>query len=239
MNEKDTQIFRRLLNRLGDFPSESLTFDLPTFIVLLLISLLTSLAIAAAYLKFFENRETGSQIHRAFPLLGPSVTTLFICIQFSLPLSLGLLGALSIVRFRTPIKEPEEIAFIMVLISASIAIATLNLAILGIFLIVAVIALVVQRWAPGPLRDRMKYSFITVTIPYDEYPTGRDEISDLLSENLAKGKVESVSKSDSILVLTYLFDALDEAGLRAVETALRSSHPKVNYSVFRGQRGAT
>ena len=29
-------------------------------------------------------------------------------VLLSLPLSLGLLGALSIVRFRTPIKEPEE-----------------------------------------------------------------------------------------------------------------------------------
>ena len=41
-------------------------------------------------------------------LIGPSVTLLFICVQLSLPLSLGLLGALSIVRFRVPIKEPEE-----------------------------------------------------------------------------------------------------------------------------------
>jgi hypothetical protein len=237
MNEQDTQIFRRLLNRLGEFPSESLTVDLPMFIVLLIVSLVTSLAISAAYLKFYENRETGSQIHRAFPLLGPAVTTLFVCIQFSLPLSLGLLGALSIVRFRTPIKEPEEIAFIMVLISASIAIATINLSILVVFLVVSVIALIVQRWAPGPLRDKMRHSFITVTIPHDVYPDGQDAVVDLLSEKLARGRVESVTKTDSTLVLTYLFDAADEANLRAVEASLRTEHPKAGYSVFRGQRG--
>ena len=38
-------------------------------------------------------------------------------------MSLGLLGALSIVRFRTPIKEPEEIGFLMVVIATSLAIS--------------------------------------------------------------------------------------------------------------------
>ncbi len=236
MNEQDTQIFRRLLNRLNEFPAESLAVDLPTFIVLLLISLLTSLALSAAYLKFYENRETGSQIHRAFPLLGPSVTTLFVCIQFSLPLSLGLLGALSIVRFRTPIKEPEEIAFIMVLISASIAIATLNLAILLVFLVVSVVALLVQRWSPGPLRDRMRFSFITVTLPFDEYPEGQAAVTALLSENLSKGRLESVTKSASNIAMTYLFDSGQESKLDHVESALRDSFPRADYSIFRNRR---
>ena len=35
----------------------------------------------------------------------------------SLALSLGLVGALSIVRFRTPIKEPEELAYLFIAIA--------------------------------------------------------------------------------------------------------------------------
>ena len=88
------------------------------FVALMAASLASSFVISYLYLYFFTNRATGSQIHRAFPLLGISITAIFVCIQFSLPLSLGLLGALSIVRFRTPIKEPEEIGFIMLVIAA-------------------------------------------------------------------------------------------------------------------------
>ena len=42
------------------------------------------------------------------------MTTMIIItvVKSSLALSLGLVGALSIVRFRTPIKEPEELAFL-------------------------------------------------------------------------------------------------------------------------------
>ncbi|HAE74801.1 MAG TPA: DUF4956 domain-containing protein, partial [Alphaproteobacteria bacterium] len=38
-------------------------------------------------------------------------------VKSSLALSLGLVGALSIVRFRTPIKEPEELAYLFIAIA--------------------------------------------------------------------------------------------------------------------------
>src|SRR6187431_2536795 len=111
------------------------------FVVLMAASLASSFVISYLYLYFFTNRATGSQIHRAFPLLGISITAIFVCIQFSLPLSLGLLGALSIVRFRTPIKEPEEIGFIMLVIATSIAVATFKLSFVGVIFVVALAAL--------------------------------------------------------------------------------------------------
>ena len=115
------------------------------FIFLMATSLAGSLLASYLYLQFYSSRATGSQVYRAFPLLGLSITAIFVCIQFSLPLSLGLLGALSIVRFRTPIKEPEEIGFIMLVIAASIATATFKLAFVGILFGVALVALVLQR----------------------------------------------------------------------------------------------
>ena len=47
------------------------------------------------------------------------MTTLLVIavVKSSLALSLGLVGALSIVRFRTPIKEPEELAYIFLAIA--------------------------------------------------------------------------------------------------------------------------
>jgi len=94
------------------------------FLVLLLVSVAAAMVVGLLYVRFYGRRATGSEIHRAFPLLALAVTAIFVCIQFSLPLSLGLLGALSIVRFRTPIKEPEEIGFLMVVIATSLAAAT-------------------------------------------------------------------------------------------------------------------
>ena len=144
MDQQLDNIFRILS---GTGPQTMNQIGLGAFVFLLVISLVSSLLITQLYLFFYANRATGSQVHRAFPLLGISISAIFIAIQFSLPLSLGLLGALSIVRFRTPIKEPEEIGFIMLVIAAALACATVKLGFLAIVLAVALVALLAQRVA--------------------------------------------------------------------------------------------
>ncbi len=52
-----------------------------------------------------------------FLLLVISMILIITTIKTSIALSLGLVGALSIVRFRTPIKEPEELLYIFVAIA--------------------------------------------------------------------------------------------------------------------------
>src|SRR5918996_5561260 len=133
------------------------------FLMLMAVSLLGSLFIGYLYVHFYSNRATGSQVHRAFPLLGISITAIFIAIQFSLPLSLGLLGALSIVRFRTPIKEPEEIGFIMLVIAASLACATFKLAFVGLIFVVAIVALLIQSRS-RQFRSAMADGVIVITV---------------------------------------------------------------------------
>ena len=120
-------LIEKMLATLRGLQLEDLqSFEWMPLLLVLLISCASSIALSLLYLTFFERRATGSDIHRAFPALGTAITGIFVCLQFSLPLSLGLLGALSIVRFRTPIKEPEEIGFLMLLIASSICCATLN-----------------------------------------------------------------------------------------------------------------
>ena len=52
-----------------------------------------------------------------FLMLVPTMIIIITIIKSSIALSLGLVGALSIVRFRTPIKEPEELLYIFVAIA--------------------------------------------------------------------------------------------------------------------------
>ena len=48
--------------------------------------------------------------------------TVITVVKSSLALSLGLVGALSIVRFRTPIKEPEELIYLFICLSLGLAV---------------------------------------------------------------------------------------------------------------------
>jgi len=95
-----------------------------TLIMILLSSLIYGLILQYVYSTYFlKNEPLDSSIARSFPIIGPAVAVIFWLIQYSLPLSLGLLGALSFVRFRTPVKRAEDIAFILSVISTSLACA--------------------------------------------------------------------------------------------------------------------
>ena len=73
------------------------------------------------------------------------ITTLVITvIKFSLALSLGLVGALSIVRFRAAIKEPEELVYLFFIIAIGLANGA-NQFILSIIATVIIVAFLFLR----------------------------------------------------------------------------------------------
>lgn len=57
------------------------------------------------------------------PVLSSVVFLVIVVVKSSLALSLGLVGALSIVRFRTPIKEPEELVYLFLAIAIGLGYA--------------------------------------------------------------------------------------------------------------------
>jgi hypothetical protein len=211
---------------------------IPAFMFLMVLSLLSSLVISVLYTYFYQSRNTGSQIHRAFPLLGISITGIFICIQFSLPLSLGLLGALSIVRFRTPIKEPEEIGFLMLVIATSIACATFNLIFLGILLAIAVIALVIVHLVARFFKSSLKHGVLLLTLPDDEYQVKSAELFVFLHKKFHKGRLESISKHSNQTVISYSFASPRRQTFFEFQSELEKMVDISEFNIFFNRSGA-
>jgi|TARA_B100000768_G_scaffold157489_1_gene155567 hypothetical protein len=55
-----------------------------------------------------------------FVILGTTTCIIIVIVKNSLALSLGLVGALSIVRFRAAIKEPEELVYLFLVIAVGL-----------------------------------------------------------------------------------------------------------------------
>lgn len=180
--------------------------NLSLVMITLLVSLAASYAAALMYRFFYENRGTGSQVYRSFPLLGIAITTLFICIQVSIPLSIGLIGSLSIIRFRTPIKEPEEVGFIMLVIAASVTAATFNFDILAGLYLLALVSLFITRKA-----RRMGFlkrdGLLVITMP-DETAGSLDKLMEVLKKNLRRLTVQSTASHDGVTSIQITFSGL-------------------------------
>ncbi|MFC2169661.1 DUF4956 domain-containing protein [Acidobacteriota bacterium] len=222
-----------LLSTLSSFSSPRIgEIGVFPFLAVLAISLFCSLFLCFLYVRFYKVRATGSLVYRSFPLVGISITAIFICIQFSLPLSLGLLGALSIVRFRTPIKEPEEIGFIMLVVATSLACATFNLVFLALILIVAVLALFVLKLSRGFTDGRLNDGMVIITLPAKDYPQKSDELLDFLERKLPRGRIDSVTENHEESIISYSFSRLTRGTLVELPVELKKITESAKSNVY-------
>ncbi len=183
-------------------PTSELAFR--DFVGPMTFSLAASFVTYVLYAFFYGQTHIGAGVHRTFLLGGPAITALFVAIQFSLPLSLGLLGALSFIRFRTPVKDPAEIGFLLLLIASSIGAATYNYELVLMLYGLSIAALLVQRvssgWWPGRgTRD------VFITVHTDNYSVVEAQLQAFLVERLHGLQQESLSTTPDRVSLQYRF----------------------------------
>ncbi|MBI4030536.1 MAG: DUF4956 domain-containing protein [Proteobacteria bacterium] len=99
------------------FPGGESQFGLIPTLVNFAICMIMSFVIREFYTRRSFSLTGKNHIGSILPILSGVVFMVIIVIKSSLALSLGLVGALSIVRFRTPIKEPEELAYLFLAIA--------------------------------------------------------------------------------------------------------------------------
>jgi len=108
------------------FAGESEPIDLFTFLIKVVLTTLLSLIIGFCYVRFGNALSNRKALARNFALIALTTMLIITIVKSSLALSLGLVGALSIVRFRTAIKEPEELAYFFMVIGIGLGILLLN-----------------------------------------------------------------------------------------------------------------
>jgi hypothetical protein len=86
------------------------------FVVNLIIATLLSIALEAFYVRFGNAVSNRKRFASNFMPLALTTMLIMIIVKSNLALSLGLVGALSIVRFRAAIKEPEELTYLFLVI---------------------------------------------------------------------------------------------------------------------------
>jgi len=93
-------------------------------------ALFLALAMGMAISQIYKYTHTGIHYEPSMlstlVLLAPVVTTVMLFIQGDLALTLGLIGALAIIRFRTPIKGTRDMVYLFWTIAVGIGMGTFN-----------------------------------------------------------------------------------------------------------------
>ena len=102
------------------FINENIQIDLQNFVISLICAAILSLLVQLFYIRYSSTLSNRIQFSKNFVILGVTTCIVIMIVKSSLALSLGLVGALSIVRFRAAIKEPEELVYLFLIIATGL-----------------------------------------------------------------------------------------------------------------------
>ena len=116
------------------------------FIINFLIAAILALILKKLYIKFGTSLSNRRSFGNNFLIMTLTTMLIITIVKSSLALSLGLVGALSIIRFRAAIKEPEELSFLFLAISIGLGLgADQSLITILAFILISVIIIVTRK----------------------------------------------------------------------------------------------
>ncbi len=202
MNKSDLQFF---LNK-------NIQIDLENFVINLLFSIILSFIVQITYNKTSKSLSSAESFSRNFIVLGLTTTIVITIVKSSLALSLGLVGALSIVRFRAAIKEPQELVFLFLVIAVGLGCGANQIKITTAGVLVAVIITLLMFYfrknKNSLVIDKFNISIVSSTKLSKE---NLKKIIDLVSTHSIQSEFISISQdsNNTTINLSSKFDNFD------------------------------
>ena len=174
-----------------------------------------------------------------FLLLIPTMILIITVIKSSIALSLGLVGALSIIRFRTPIKEPEELAYIFIAIAIGLGLgANQVLATVVGFSVVAIVMLPAMFKRLAAARSNNAYIDIVLQSEGGK-KFDMEEFTQLLDDVSLKYRIKRITEVEGRSEITLQVSTLDMAIYEKVKNKLSKQFDFVEISMIDNARVIT
>jgi len=177
--------------------------------------------VAWFYARYGRSLSNRAKFAQTLPVLALITVLIISVVKSSLALSLGLVGALSIVRFRTAIKEPEELVYLFMAIAIGLGLGADQrlptlLAILLVLSFLGLRHLIFSR----PPKNNLYFNIAT-----SEPDSSFTQINTLLQRHLSQIEMRRLDHNAQGLQATYLIHCPDDTALAALLDQLREQFP--------------
>lgn len=172
------------------------SISLSSVIITMCVALLFSFIIYFVYKFTCDNVIYSKKFNVTMALMTMVTAAVIMSMQANVVVSLGMVGALSIVRFRTAIKEPKDLLFLFWSITNGIIIGAGIYSIAFVLAIILTIALLVFERLPG---NKIPYLLVATLENLD----AEEKITKVLEENKIKYRVKSKNVSSNSTDVIY------------------------------------
>ncbi len=173
-------------------------FLLNSVVIIVLAIILEFTYIHAA--RTISNRR---QFAGTFLLIAFTTMLIISIVKSSLALSLGLVGALSIVRFRAAIKEPEELAYIFFAIALGLGLGANQTMVVLLAFVVAMVIL----WGRHFIKGKSKRQNLYLNLSASKSEVRLNQITEIVSEVFGSYNIKRYDHNDKLIEASFMIDS--------------------------------
>jgi hypothetical protein len=210
----------------GLVPFEPLSVD--ALAINMLLGIILSAIVALYYARFGEALSNRPKFARLLPFLCAITVLVISVVKASLALSLGLVGALSIVRFRTAVKDPEELLYLFFAIGIGLGLgADQRIPTLVAVLFIIVVLIGLRVFAP---RAKQRNLYLNIEVPNGHEDVHFETVNGILTDNAKVVDLRRLDHHNETLQMTYQVDCGDQDSLVKLMDGLRAKLPDSSFS---------
>lgn len=191
--------------------TEKVEISVESFLINSLIIIVLSFILEKTYTKCAKSLSNRKLFAANFMLIAFTTMLIINIVKSSLALSLGLVGALSIVRFRSAIKEPEELAYLFFTISIGLGLGAEQ----QIIVIVAFLVMTAIMWIRYFLtkKNEQQNLYFTVT---SSSPTKIQlkDIVETVNLNFKASQLKRFDENPDLVEASFLVEVKNSAAIQ-------------------------
>ena len=187
-----------------------------------------SFVVREFYIRYSVSLTGKHHVGVVIPLLSSIVFLVIMVVKSSLALSLGLVGALSIVRFRTPIKEPEELVYLFLAISLGLGYAAGH-TLLTTIIVLAILATIYFWLSNKSLGGNSEYNLI---INWVDNEVTFNDFNEALKDSVQGLKLVRLDQGPAVNTVVLLMVPEKDSSVDLIASKIRSCDANAEISFF-------
>jgi hypothetical protein len=200
--------------------------SLASLAINMLLSIFLSSIVAWHYTYYGKSLSNRAKFAQILPVLALITVLIISIVKSSLALSLGLVGALSIVRFRTAIKEPEELIYLFMAISIGLGLGADQ----RWPTVVAIVIILGYLLAQQILSPRAHKNNLYFNIATADHDGTFSQINTILLAHVQSADLHRLDHTPNGLHATYLIKRPNETILSTLMDGLKAQFPNGEFS---------
>jgi hypothetical protein len=206
--------------------TENSSISLVDFLISSVTIIILCWLLGITYQKVAKSLSNRKDFSANFMILAFTTMLIITIVKSSLALSLGLVGALSIVRFRAAIKEPEELAFIFFSISIGLGLGANQIPIVltafGIFMVIL--------WGRFFIQGKSENQNIFVSINSNQDKVELNVVRELMTKHFNQPLLKRFDQVDGASEIAYVANVQKSNNLELFRNELLAAYPNTNIS---------